>query len=165
MRVFGDSIRQFSCEFDFDSHESCSNQAVVCRDVSVLCAEAHAELPLPIVSASAITAPLLQLGFTSSTIQLVQEPVADSIAISRKSKSTLESQSQNHRQNRRMLSPKTLTVGGFDREFDFDSRLHSCASKPDSQSDSPYAVALVMIFGRELGVDLHEWSCSKCADV
>ena len=40
-----------------------------------------------------------------------------------KSNSTLESQSQNHSQKHRMLSPKTLAYGVFDCNFGFDSQV------------------------------------------
>ena len=43
------------------------------------------------------------------------------------SSSTLECQSQNWRQNRRLLSPKTLTYGVFYREFGFDSHEWVCS--------------------------------------
>ena len=35
---------------------------------------------------------------------------------------TLESQGQNHSQNRRIQVPQTVAYGVFDREFDFDSQ-------------------------------------------
>ena len=45
------------------------------------------------------------------------------------SNSTLESQSQNHSQKLRMLSPKTLTYGVFYCDFGFDSQEWSCSQK------------------------------------
>ena len=45
----------------------------------------------------------------------------------RESKSTLESQSQNHNKKRRMHVPQTIASGDFDREFDFDSQEWICS--------------------------------------
>ena len=50
------------------------------------------------------------------------------------SKSTLESQSQNHSQKCRILSPKTLTYGVFCCDFGFDSHEWSCSKGRTSQA-------------------------------
>ncbi len=44
-----------------------------------------------------------------------------------RARSTLQSQCQNHSQKRRMLSPKTVTEGVFNCDFDFDSQEWICS--------------------------------------